>query len=420
MKILLLTMYFAPDIAANAVIMTELAEELAARGHQITVVTSVPHYADNTLDQRFRRKLVQQSEHNGVRVLRTYVYASSQKHRFVVRLLNYLSFNVLSTLAGLISGRHDVILAPSPPLTIGLSAWIIGCIRRTPYVYNVQDIYPDVAIKLGALKNPLIIALSRRLERFVYRGARRVAVLSIGFRANLLSKGVPEQKLAVIPNFVDVDFVRPLPRDNDFSRRLDLRKRFVVLYAGNIGYSQNLEHLLEAAATLRNLPDLVTLIVGNGSRKPYFQSLAREMCLENVTFLPFQAREDVPSLYATADVCVVTLRRGIAGDSVPSKVYTIMASGRPIVAAVDRGSDAWNLVNEARCGLSVEPERPADLAAAIRQLYDNSALRHQMGQSGREFVVKRFTPRAVAAQYEDLLNSLAGPLRRSSTHERET
>jgi colanic acid biosynthesis glycosyl transferase WcaI len=408
MRVLLLTLYFAPDVAANAVVMTELGEELASFGHQVTVVTTFPHYAGNVIDLRYRGRLIQREEYKSMRVVRTYLYTSLHKQRFLVRFLNYVSFNVLSTFAGLFSGPQDVILTPSPPLTIGLSAYIISRLKRIPYLYNVQDIYPDVVVKLGILRNPLAIALSRWLERFVYAGARHITVLSEGFRANLLRKGVPPQKLTVIPNFVDVDFIRPLPRGNAFCHRFELEDRFVVLYAGNLGHSQNLEHVLECAALLRDQDHIAFVIVGNGSRKPYLEAQARQMGLSNIHFIPFQPWEDVPDIYAAADVSLIILRKGIALDSVPSKAYTIMASGRPILAAVDPGSDAWNLVQQAQCGLSVEPENSQSLAEAIRVLYADPVLRQRLGRNGREHVVRHYTRQAVGRQYHRLLTSIVG------------
>ncbi|MHB1132138.1 MAG: glycosyltransferase family 4 protein [Chloroflexota bacterium] len=400
-------MYFAPDLsAANAVIATDLAEEMVREGYGLTVVTSFPHYAGNIVDSEFKGQLFRREHRNGVRVTRTYVYASPQKQRVFVRVLNYISFNVLSVLAGIFSGQQDIILAPSPPLTIGLSAFFISLVKRIPFVYNVQDIYPDVAIKLGALKNPWLIRLSYWLERFVYARARHITVLSEGFRANLLAKGVPPEKVSVIPNFVDVAFVRPLPRENEFRLAHDLRDRFVVLYAGNIGYSQNLEHVLECAALLREQEDLVFFVVGNGSCKPQLEARARELGLANVRFLPFLPREEVPELYAAADACLITLRHGIARDSVPSKAYTIMAAARPVVAAVDRDSDTWKMVEEADCGLCVEPEDPAALAQAIRRLYEDRVLAERMGTNGREHVTTHYTKEAVARQYHELLTSI--------------
>lgn len=405
-RILLLTLYFEPDIGANAVIVTELAEELVNHGHHVTVVTGFPHYATNVTESAYKGKIVTRETSGNLKIIRTYLYTSSQKGRFLVRFLNYVSFNVLSTLAGLFSGRQDIILAPSPPLTIGLSAAIIGFFKRVPYLYNVQDINPDVLIKLGILKNRLFICFSKGLEKFVYRCAKHITILSEGFKDNLLKKGVPESKLSIIPNFIDPDFVKPLPKENDFRIRLNLQGKFVVLYAGNLGHSQNLEHLLACAKSMADEEDMVFLIVGNGSREPYLKARAQELSLANVIFLPFQPHEEVPQIYGAADVSLVTLKKGIALDSVPSKLYTIMASARPVVAAVDRGSDAWQLVEKASCGVCVEPENPLALQQAIIKLKEDSKQRREFGENGRRYVVDHHTRKLIGDAYHDLLTGL--------------
>src|SRR5450432_2902905 len=198
MNILLITMYFAPDSGANATIITELAEGLAQKGHEITVICTFPHYAENRIAASYQGHLVQHDHHGSISVYRTYIYVPRNKSSLLGRLLNYLSFNLLSTLVGLYAGHYDVVLAPSPPLTIGLTAWIVSRLKHIPYVYNVQDIYPDIAIRLGVLKNKTVIRVFRWLEHFVYRGASRITVLSEGFQANLLQKSVPSNKLRII------------------------------------------------------------------------------------------------------------------------------------------------------------------------------------------------------------------------------
>lgn len=402
----MLTLYYEPDIGANAVLISELAQELAERGMKITVITGFPHYADNTLESDYRGKIFANESRGNIKVVRTYLYTSPNKASFWVRFLNYVSFNVLSTVAGIFSGPQDLILAPSPPLTIGFSAAVIGFLKRIPYIYNVQDINPDVLIKLGILKNRLFIRFSKWLEKFVYRQAEMITVLSEGFRENLRSKSVPDEKLVVIPNFIDPDFVQPLPRNNDFRQKHHLQDKFVVLYAGNLGHSQNLEDLLDCASQLQEDRQLEFVIVGNGSRKPFLEDYARELALNNVIFLPFQPRDDVPQVYAAADLSLVTLKKGIALDSVPSKLYTIMASGRPVLAAVDPGSDAWNLVQEANCGICVPPEDPAALKAAIAELRSQPERIKALAKAGRAYVVKHHTRDIIGDVYQQLFSKI--------------
>jgi colanic acid biosynthesis glycosyl transferase WcaI len=408
LRILLLTHYFAPDVTTNCDIMTGLAEQWVAWGHQVAVVTSVPHYATGRVPPEFRGRLLFREERGPLQVLRTYVYVAQRRGSLLQRVWSYLTFNVLSTLVAVFESGYQVILAPSPPLTIGLSAWLVSRVRRVPYVYNVHDIYPDIALRLGLLKNPWLLRLARWLEGFVYAKAAAVSVVSAGIESNLRAKGVPAAKLRVIPNFAETDRVRPLPRDNEFARRHGLAGRFVVMYAGNLGNSQPIEVVLEAARRLADDPEIQFVVVGNPARVEVLGAAAEREGPGNVAWLPFQPAEAVPEMYAAADVHLVVLRREIGVESVPSKTYTIMAAGRPLIASVSRECDTADLVTEAGCGLWVPPEDPAALADAIRQLKADPARREQMGRNGRQCVEARFTRPIVAGQYVDLLASLLG------------
>jgi len=413
MHILLLSTYFRPDIASTGVLMTQLAEELAELGHRITVITSMPHYDTNRIWDSYRGRLVVHECQGLMDIYRVYLYVPQQKENFKGRLLNYASFHLLSGLVATFIRHPDVILVPSPPLTNGVTGFLISRLRRIPFVYNVQDIWPDVVIRVGVMKNPRIIAFFRSVERFVYRTAAAITVIGEGFRRNLVAKGVHSDKIHIIPNFADAEFMRPLPRHNGFSHRHGLDDRFVVLFAGNVGLSQGLDTVLEAARLLTDRPDVLFLIVGNGAAKFNLIKQAEELHLNNVRFLSFQPHEAVPEMYASADVCLVPLRRGLTEESVPCKVFTIMASGRPLVASVDRESDTWQLVKEAECGLCIEPENHEALAEALRTLYADRTLRRCLGRNGRKHVVQHYTRQAMAQRYEDVLQKVVGNTERS-------
>jgi colanic acid biosynthesis glycosyl transferase WcaI len=411
-RVLLLTLVFAPDGVSTAVLMTELALELKRLGHEVTVLTTTPHYnvePEARARQPLRKRwggLLYESEIGGMRVLHASIPVKGS--RVGARILDYLRFHAISTVAGLFAvGPFDLILAPSPPLTIGLSAWILRVFRRAPYVYNVQEIYPDVAVSLGVLTNPRMIRLFERLERFVYARARVITVISEWFRRRLLEKGVDPAKLEVIPNFVDTAFVEPGPKRNDFSLRYGLDDRFVVQYAGNIGLTQGFETIFEAARLLRDIPDVVFLIVGDGTRREWLeQQLAAEPA-SNIVLLPYQPRSEVPMIYATADVCLVPLKRGTAQETFPSKIYSIMAAARPVIASADENSELAWVVQEARCGWSVPPDDAAQMAAAIREAFALRATLPALGENGRAYVEAHHSKRAVAQQYDALIRSLA-------------
>jgi colanic acid biosynthesis glycosyl transferase WcaI len=318
-------------------------------------------------------------------------------------LLYHASFNIFSTLAALRVGKPDIVLADAPTLWSGLPLLVTAICPRVPFVYIVHDIYPDVFLRLGVLTNPWLINLIERVERFYYDRSAQVSVLSVGFKDNLGRKGVPEDKIAIIPACVDTEFIRPLPRENELRERWGLADNFVVLYAGNIGLSQGLDIILEVARLLIDNPDIVFILVGEGATKPALQAMAEEKSLSNVRFFSFQPREDVPPVYALADVCLVSLKRDIVLESVPSKTYTIMASGRPIVATVDQNTEVGYLLDQAQCGLCIEPENADALAQAITKLYKDDSLRNDLGRRGRDFVVEHYSRQVAANQYHTLI-----------------
>jgi len=406
MHILLLSTYFKPDITANGILLTQLTNQWQKMGHEVTVITSMPHYATNRIWNGYRGKLCVREQMDGLDIYRVYLYVPQSKTSMLGRLFNYVSFNLLSTIVAMVRKRPDIIFVPSPPLTNGISGYFLSTRFRIPFVYNVQDIYPDIAIRLGVLTNQRAIAIFKAMERFVYRKAEAVSVISDGFRRNLLVKAVPDRKIAVIPNFVDTEFIKPLPRNNDFSDSQNLDDRFVVLFAGNVGLSQGLDTVLVAAEQLAIEPEILFLIVGNGVAKLALEEQVAQKGLTNVRFLPFQPHEVVPEMYATADVCLVPLKAGITHESVPSKVFSIMAAERPLVASVDDGSDTWDLVQDAGCGVCVEPENPQSLADAILYLHSDRTRATEMGLKGRVFVEQNFTKEKIAQQYISLFERI--------------
>ncbi len=412
-KILLLTLVYAPDSVSTAMLMTTLAQELKKQGHEVTVLTTTPHYNE---DRHAREKqpltptwkgLLYESNNDGIRVLHASIPVKGS--RVGARLLDYLRFHAISTLAGLVSvGRYDVILAPSPPLTIGLSAWILGLLRRVPFIYNVQEIYPDVAVKLGVLKNPRTIRFFEWMEKFIYDRSKVVTVISEWFRRILVAKGVAENKLVVIPNFVDVEYMRPTPKANAFTTEHALENKFVVMYAGNIGLTQGMETILEATASLRHLSDLHFVIVGDGARRAWLETQLVTMQYPNVSLLPYQSPSVMPQLYGTSDLCLVPLKRGTAQDTFPSKIYTIMAAAKPVVASTDPDSELAWVVETAACGWAVPPDDATALATAIEQAYHSRTTLKAKGESGRRYVEAHHTSRAVGEQYDTLVRQLVG------------
>ncbi len=410
MRILLIAIQFPPDVNSTGNLMAQLAGSWIARGHQVSVITSLPHYQDFRIEARFRGKLFQRDKLPGIDILRLWVYAPGKKS-MLNRLVNYLFFAVGAAVSGILwRTSSDVILCTNGSFFSGVAAWLIGAVKRIPFIYNVQDLYPEVPVAAGQLRHPWAIEILRRIESLMYRKAARVTVIAAAMRDNLLGKRVPAAHIELIPNFVNGDFICPQPRSNDFSRAHGLENKFVVMHAGNLGYVYDVESLLEAAKLLENELEMAFVIVGDGVAKPGLEQRARSLGLSNVIFLPFQPHDQLPWLRASADVQVSLYKLGAARHSMPSKIYEIMASGRPLLASAEPDSAVRRLVDESACGLCVEPENPRQLAGAILTLYQDAALRQHLGANGRRHAVETYSQDRVALMYEQLMQSLCSPI----------
>jgi colanic acid biosynthesis glycosyl transferase WcaI len=273
-------------------------------------------------------------------------------------------------------------------------------------VFNIQDVFPDVAVELGAITNPRVIALASWLERFLYRRAAAVTVLSEDLRDNVaakLGRHRPE-RVHVIPNFVDTERIRPAPKENGYRDQYGLSGRTVVMYAGNVGMSQSLDLVVDAARRHRDRDDLVFVVNGGGSA---LEGLRRSAAgLDNLRFVEMQPRERLPEVLAAADLHLVPLRTGLARSSVPSKLYSILAAGRPVLASVDSGTEVASTLERAGAGVSVPPEDPDAFNEALDALLADPAGMERLGAAGREFVEGWVSPAAVGAAYEELFDSL--------------
>jgi colanic acid biosynthesis glycosyl transferase WcaI len=401
MRLLLIVPHYAPDLGPSAPLFTMLAGELARRGHAVTVIAAVPHYPSGTVQPAYRGARIRRSTEEGVEVIRVPL-PSITRSDLAQRLLQYGCYQAGAAWAGR-NLRYDVVLAANPALWVGLPFACLAVARHTPAVFTVHDVYPDVGVTLGVFRHKPVIAAVARLERFCLSRAAAVRILSESFRPGLRALGVPDAKMTLIYDWVDTDLIRPLPRDSAFALETGLTGKFVVLYAGNVGLSQGLEHVLAAAGLLADQPDLQFVIVGDGAGRARLGLQAQQMGLTNILFLPFQPRPRLPEVLATADVSLVTLQGGIGKGSLPSKTFSIFASGRPLLASVDEGSEAWEMVVRAGAGVCVPPEDPARLAGAILALKQDPDLRQRLGRNGRQWAEGHHSPQAAAERFERLL-----------------
>jgi colanic acid biosynthesis glycosyl transferase WcaI len=340
-------------------------------------------------------------------VTRVNPFAGADKRNLVRRAVGFAGFSALAVIGGAAAGgwgrRADAVIAMSPPLTLGVTGRLVAWSHRCPLVFNVQDVFPDVAVATGAVANSAVVAAASWLERVSYRLADAVTVLSDDLAGNVGAKLPPRQrdKVRTIPNFVDSEEIRPGDRMTAYRAELGIGDEPVVLYAGNIGFSQSLDLVIDAA---RELPDATFVINGEGSMRAELE--ARAAGIANVRFGRFVPADRLSELLATGDVHVVALRRGLAAASVPSKTYSILAAGRPVLAAIDPGTAIPRLLAESGAGVSVAPDDSAQFTDAVAGLLADPERRAAMGAAGRRWVDRAATPGSVAAAYESLIGEL--------------
>lgn len=401
MHVLIVVLHYKPDLGPSAPLFTMLSEGLVQRGHKVTVITAVPHYPSGQVSLAYRGRRIWRSSENGVEVIRVPL-PSLNRSNLAKRFLQLLCYQVFATWVGL-GQQYDVALVTNPALDGWLPFTSLGVLRRKPAVFSVFDVYPDVGITLGIFRHKPVIAAVAGLEHFCLSYADVVHILSESFRPGLLALGVSNGKMALIYPWVDTGLIRPLPRDNAFAQEHNLKDKFVVLYAGNLGLSQGLEHILTAAEQLACHQDIGFVLIGDGTVRESLMVQAEQRRLSNVQFLPFQPRDRLPEVLASADVSLVMLRRRIGTGSLPSKTFSILASGRPIVASVDEKNEIWSIVKRAEAGICVPPENPSELVSAILTLKQDKALRERLGQNGRIWAERYHSPQSAAEQIEKLL-----------------
>ena len=417
-NLLVVCPHFAPDLAPTGEVMTQIADGLVDRGHRLHVVTSLPWYRHHRVEDEWQGRPWRTEKTPWGRITRVHPFPTD-KTNIPARAVAFGGFTGLAaSLAAATPSRPDVVLAMSPPLTLGLAGWAVARLRRAPFVFNIQDVFPDVAVELGVLTN-------RRGHR---RGVEaRAGHLPGRRRRHRAVRGPPRQRRrqarwagpagAIRPrcgssrtSWTPCASDPPTP-NNAYRREHGLTGKRVVMYAGNVGLSQSLDLVVEAARRLADRDDVVFVVNGGGSALADLERSAAG--LDNVRFVGMQPKERLPEVLAAGDVHLVPLRRGLAKASVPSKLYSILAAGRPVLASVDEGTEVARTVEQAGAGIAVPPEDPDAFSRALVDLLDDDEGARRMGEQGRRFVEQWASPAAVAAQYEDLFEELrqrrAGP-----------
>jgi glycosyltransferase involved in cell wall biosynthesis len=404
LRVMFLTHYFPPEVGAPQTRLFELAQRCTAAGLVVTVVTGFPNYPTGVIPVDYRGKRSMDETLDGVRVLRTSVYATPNRG-FVRRILNHLSFALSSLTAIRKVGPTDVIFVESPPLLIGLAVLVYRRLKRAPFIFNVSDIWPQSAVELGALRNPLAIRLAEMLELHLYRQAARVSVVTPGMIERLAARGVPREKLFLLTNGVDTTTYKPADPDRELAGRLGLDGRKVFLYAGTHGLAQGLDVILDAAKLTANA-EVLYVLAGEGAEKDALVARANAEGIANVRFLPNQPKSMMPALLNLAYATIIPLRRlDLFKSALPSKMFESMAVGRPIVAAL--WGEAATLIDQAACGIVVEPEDAGAVHLAVEKLAADPALARRLGESGRAYAIRNFERKDIAARFIELLRVVA-------------
>jgi len=374
---------FYPDTAATGQLLTDLCEDLVRHhGCRVTVVAGVPLQSSEG-DHRARRAIVTREDYRGIQILRAHGTGYS-KDRFAGRAANYLTYFCSACLAGLRLDRPDIVVALTDPPIIGLAAYLAAKRFSAPLVMSYQDLFPEVTVLLADFHSPTINAMLQAVNKFLVRKATRVVALGNTMRQRLIdNKGASSDKTVIISNWADTAAVVPGPKRNAFAEAYGLSDAFVVMHSGNLGLSQSLETVVEAAALLRDVPDLQVVFQGEGVKKAELQERVRALGLHNVQFLPFAAKDALGESFAAADLFIVSLQRGLAGYIVPSKLYGILAAGRPYVAAVEESCEVAAITRARECGIVAAPGDARDLADKILTFYRDRDMTRRCGANAR-------------------------------------
>ncbi|WP_230411222.1 glycosyltransferase family 4 protein [Collimonas humicola] len=402
MRILLLTQWFDPEPTFKGLLF---ARKLQTLGHEVEVITGFPNYPGGKLYPGYRQKWCSREVLEGISVTRVPLYLSHDESA-IKRMLNYFSFSLTSCLYGiLVAKKPDVIYVYHPPMTVGLSGAMIGLVRRVPFVYDIQDLWPDTLRATGMMSNERVLGVVGRICNWIYRRASHLVVLSPGFRRLLIQRGVPESKISLIYNWCD-EAAMQVPKNGSVDLSF-MDGRFNLVFAGNMGKAQALDAVIAAAEIVAATDSQVQFVfVGGGIQVDALKTMSNSLGVENVRFLPRMPMSEVGTVLTKADALLVHLKNDpLFAITIPSKTQAYLAVGKPILMGV--AGDAAELIRQARAGITVTPESPESIAQGVLHLAQLSAEdRNKMGQNAIDFYEKELSLRVGAGRFEDVFNNV--------------
>lgn len=401
MKILAYSAYYSPEVAASMYLTEDIYRGIINAGHTLDVYVPMPtRCVSKETRQKYKKKRVEKKYKDRLTIHRITLYCEGKD--LVLRIIRYFFLNMAFIWKGLRT-EADVIFVQSTPPTQGMMAGILGMIKHIPVVYNLQDIFPESLVNARMTKKgSMLWKIGRMVEDFSYRHAEKIIVISEDFRRNIMAKGVPEEKIVVVPNWADVSSIYPVAReDNVLIKRYHLPpEKFYITYCGNVGHTQNIDLLLETAKELRTeLKNLSFVIIGDGADRERIQKRVLDERIDNVILLPFQSYEDIAYVFSLGDVGLIISKPGTGSNSVPSKTWNIMAAGKPVLASFDLDSELCRLIDAVGCGICADDFTVDALCSAIKKLIDKEQMLAEMGKKGFDYLSQNMDRDKAVAQY---------------------
>jgi glycosyltransferase involved in cell wall biosynthesis len=401
MNILFLTQYFPPEIGGASSRSSDLLYHLSSRVHTIVVVSEMPHYPSTFLAKKYRNAFIYREK---IKNIRTFVFVSKRKS-FIQRTILYGSFLFSSIIGSRNIKDIDVVVATSPPLTVGLAGWIISKWKNCKFVLDVRDLWPESIVALGEIKEGFIANRLKVLEHFLYTKADKITIAVPGFRKYITDLGIADDQITDLPNGANLEIFYFQPDREAVRKQFDWQDKFMVLFSGNHGLAQGLHYLLETACLMQEYQDIVFVFIGDGVEKSKMLKEKDRSHLETIIFLDVQKREQMSLLISAADICVVPLvKHPLFLHALPSKMFEYMACERPIITSID--GEARKLIEASNAGIFVEPENVEQMKTAILRLHHNKNLRRIMGKNGRRLVAQHFCRKMMADKFEKCLMEL--------------
>lgn len=402
MKILFLSHYFPPEVNAPATRTYEHCRRWVELGHEVTVVSCVPHHPMGEAYPGYRNRLIQTEYKDGIRAIKVLTYITANEG-FLKRTFNYVFYMLMAIVVAPFLGKADIVISTSPQFFNGLAGYFVSRLKRCPWVLEIRDLWPESILAVGAIRNRHVIRALEGIEQFVYRKADHIVPVTFAFRSHILARGGRADRMTVIRNGVDLEFFKPCAKDTGYAAQLGADGKFVAAYVGTHGMAHGLELLIDTAELLQDRPDIMILLAGDGSHRKQLAAEVERRKLANIRLLGQLPKNEMPRLWSITDASLVVLKKlDLFLSVIPSKLFESMAMKQPIVLAV--AGESADMMRESGAGIVIEPENARALADSILRLADTPELCRELGENGSRYVVENFDRRVLAKQFEQVLH----------------